>query len=75
MNKSNRKELSDILAILQSQCDALQTMASEEEEKFDNMPEGLQESETGQLMEEARDMLNDQAMTIADAICELESLV
>jgi len=75
MNKSNRKELSDILAILQNQCDALETMASEEEEKFDNMPEGLQESETGQLMEEAQSMLNDQAMTIADAICELESLV
>ena len=75
MNKSNRKELSVILAILQNQCDALETMASEEEEKFDNMPEGLQESETGQLMEEAQSMLNDQAMTIADAICELESLV
>lgn len=33
-------------------------MASEEREKFDNMPEGLQASERGQAIEEAADTLD-----------------
>lgn len=36
---------------------AVSDLASEEREKFDNMPEGLQNSETGQKIEEAADIL------------------
>ncbi|MBL4596905.1 MAG: hypothetical protein JKX99_10055 [Robiginitomaculum sp.] len=75
MNKANRKELSDILAIIQDQCSALCGIAEEEEEKFDNMPEGLQEGGIGQAIEEARDMLNDHAAEIANGACELEALL
>jgi hypothetical protein len=39
-------------------------LADEQEEKFDNMPEGLQQGDTGQLLEQRRDSANE----FADAL-------
>jgi hypothetical protein len=46
----------------------VEPLADEEQEKFDNLPEGLQNSEKGQAMEEA-------ASALESAVSELESAV
>lgn len=50
MNAQGRKEL----AGYQHQCQLLlEQVRDDEQEKFDNMPEGLQQGEKGQAIEEA----------------------
>lgn len=49
---------------LQSIIEDLRTLSDEQGEKFDNMPEGLQQGDTGQLLEQRRDACND----FADAL-------
>lgn len=60
--------------------DALRAVAEEiralgeaEGEKFDNMPEGLQQGETGQLLEERRDGCNEWADAVDEAAEKLEN--
>lgn len=64
MNKTRRKELARIVAKLE-QLDALRleiqeelgAVMDEDQEALDNMPEGLQESERGQQMQEHIDSM------------------
>lgn len=64
MNRVRRKSLKDILgkmdelsAMLENVKDAIQTVLDEEQEAYDNLPEGLQEAERGQQMQEYIDAL------------------
>lgn len=59
MNKDRRKRLSDIIAKLEALQSEIQSLAEEERECFDNMPEGLQESERGSAIEENADDLDE----------------
>lgn len=59
MNKDRRKRLSDIIAKLEVLQSEIQSLAEEERECFDNMPEGLQESERGSAIEDNADDLDD----------------
>lgn len=45
----------------------LETLRDEQQEKFDNMPDGLQQGDTGQLLEQ-------QAQAADDAVSELETI-
>lgn len=64
MNKIRRKELARIIEKLEA-LDALraeiqeeiESVMDEEQEAFDNMPEGLQESERGEQMQEYIDAM------------------
>lgn len=65
MNKANRKTIAEKIKALESLrdemgaiADVLRDFASEEREKFDNMPESLQQSEQGQAIENAADTLD-----------------
>lgn len=65
MNKARRKELEKAIALLQSMEDTfneavgiIEGVRDEEREAFDNLSEGLQQSERGQRMEEAVDALD-----------------
>ncbi len=49
-------------------------MAEAEDEKFNNLSEGLQQSERGQALESARDTLNDAAERIQEIIDAIEGL-
>lgn len=60
---SDLKSLDDVDDIVQ----ALRDLATEEEEKFDNMPEGLQQSDTGQRIESRKDGCNAAADEIEQA--------
>lgn len=59
MNRVRRKSLKDVLgkmdelsAVLENVKDAIQAVLDEEQEAYDNLPEGLQEAERGQQMQE-----------------------
>lgn len=52
MNKARRKELNKALELLAQAREIIEAMQEEEQESFDNMPEGLQVSELGEKIEE-----------------------
>jgi len=51
----------------------LENLGSEQREKYDNMPEGLQQGPTGQMLEERADGCESAASTIESAADDLES--
>lgn len=70
MNKQQRKKLSDMLDEIAGYVSTLEEMAEEEQEKYDNMPEGLQDSERGQTIQEAADNLQQAADDLQNWIDE-----
>ena len=74
MNAQGRKEIAKYVATLEEIKDKLETMRSEEEDKFDNMPEGLQESERGEAMQEAIENLESATDSLQEAIDTLEDI-
>ena len=57
MNKARRNRIADVQTQLEALKQDIDAILSEEQEAYDNMPEGLQESERGQAMQEAIDAL------------------
>lgn len=53
----------------------IESMLDEENEKYDNMPEGLQESERGEAMQNAIDNLESASDAIGDAIDYLNDAI
>ena len=77
MNNARRKVLNSIIARLEDLQTDLQGVLDEEQEAYENMPEGLQASERGEAMEtaidnmaEAVDAFEDLASLIQEAIGE-----
>lgn len=73
MNAQRRKALADIMDRISNLADerddikgALETLRDEEQESFDNMPEGLQQGDKGQAMEEAINALDDAISSLED---------
>ena len=54
MNKQRRKRLEEASALLEQAKEILEEAKDEEEEAYENLPEGLQSSERGDVMREAR---------------------
>jgi len=79
MNKERRKALAEIVAELQALPDLseikdrLETLKDEEQEAFDNMSEGLQQSDRGQQMEAAVSAM-EEAIELIDAF-NIEEIV
>lgn len=67
MNRTRRKEIATIAHNISEAESALRSLADEEQEALDNMPENLQGSDRYSAAEEAVDILNE----VSD---ELESL-
>lgn len=57
MNKERREELLDVVQYLDDAIDRLGEIRDDEQEAFDNLPEGLQNSIRGDSMQEAIDVL------------------
>ena len=53
MNDSRRRKIRDIVQTLEMMKESLNEVLDEEQESFDNMPEGLQLSDRGMDSEEA----------------------
>jgi flagellar biosynthesis chaperone FliJ len=80
MNKARRtqvnKELVDVqqaLDALRTALENLQSLAAEEQDCFDNMPEGLQASENGQRIEEIAQAFESANSTLESAIDDIDS--
>lgn len=71
MNKKRRKEIWGITMTLSSASDSLKAILEEEEETFENMPEGLRESMRGCDSQEAQDILGGAIESIDEAVDSL----
>lgn len=65
MNKARRISITKIADSLQALKSDVESIQSEEQDAYDNLPESLQDSERGDRMQEAIDNLDD-AMTLID---------
>ena len=72
MNKQRRQDLLDVLALLSEASDRLNEIREEEQEAFDNMPEGLQCSSRGETMQEAIDTMDEWNSDIEDIKSRIE---
>ena len=59
MNKERRARLAEVDDLLMEAVDDITEIVEDEQEAFDNLPEGLQCSSRGEAMEEAIDEMND----------------
>lgn len=67
MNKQRRKEIAEVVQELETLKERIEVLRDEEQEYFDNMPEGIQMSERGDLAQEAASNLE----YVADGFDEL----
>lgn len=74
MNKRDRAELDSARSLLERAKTIVEELASNEQEKFENMPENLQESERARAFEEAAEQLTEVVGTIEQAACDLENI-
>lgn len=71
MNKVRRSLIEKAQVKLQEVFDELEMLESEEQEAFDNSPEGIQLSERGEAMEAAVEALTEANASITEAIDQL----
>ena len=74
MNKQRRKMIADVVERLEAAKSDLEMIRDEEQDAFDNMPEGLQGSERGEMMEEAIGHLEEAVDSLETALDELEEI-
>lgn len=72
--KKNNKKIDDIIDILYEYKSDLETIQEDEEYAYDNMPEGLQNSERGESMQEAIDIIYENLDKINDIMGKLEDI-
>ena len=72
MNKQQRARLGKIVEQLYDLQSQIEEVKDEEESKYDNLPESLQDSDKGESFLEAIDSLEDSLSYLSDAIDSLE---
>jgi exonuclease VII small subunit len=73
MNNTRRKLLQSIINKLNDCSSELESVKDEEQDAFDNFPEGLQVSERGEAMENAISEMENAISSIEDAISSIEN--
>lgn len=68
MNKQRKQRFEEVVGSLEEAKDILGDIQQEEQEAFDNLPEGLQVSERGEKMQEYIDLMDDCNDKIDDVI-------
>lgn len=71
MNKQRRKEIKKAISELK---DLVENILAEEQDAYENMPEGIQASENGMNSEEAQENLEAACEALEEAICCLEEI-
>ena len=74
MNKNRRKEIVEKIKSLETIKDRLETILSDEEYYFDNMPENLQGSMRGEESQEAIDIIAEAIDTLQEVCDNLEEI-
>lgn len=73
MNNARRKQLNALYSKMEELKSQLETILEEEQESFDNMPESLQDSERGQLSQEAIDNLESAVSSFEEVMEYIEN--
>lgn len=74
MNKSDRVELVKAATLIDEARSIIESVGEAEQEKFDNLSEGLQAAERGQRMEEVAGELIELVCALDDALSTLEQV-
>ena len=74
MNKTRRKKIKDAVLKIEEQLMSLDLCLCEEENAFDSLSEGLQQTMRGEEMEECIDLLSDNIDKIRDSLDELKEI-
>lgn len=75
MNQKQRDSLNALIGKLEEIKSEVETAQNEEQEKFDNLSEGLQQSERGQAMEQAANDLEEVVSALYEACSKLGDVV
>ena len=75
MNKERRKTLQEIIDVLEEQKSGIDAVCEEEQEAYDNLPEGIQDSERGEAMSENIDSMESAASDLDDIITALQEII
>ena len=75
MNKERRKRLEALKEDLDRALVELESITTDEQEAFDNMPEGLQCSERGESMEECIGILEGAIGDLEAVICGIDEVI
>ncbi len=75
MNKTRRKTIKEIIEEIDYLLTRLEEVRGEEEEALWNMPESLQESEKGEIMQDAIDNMDNAFTSLEEALNELEEVL
>lgn len=75
MNQKQKDTLNKFIGTLEEIKSEVENAQSEEQDKFDNMSEGLQQTERGQAIEQAASDLGDVVNSLENAISELTNVV
>lgn len=68
MNNKDRKKLEEALILLGESQEIIDSIKESEQEKYENLPEGIQQSEKGQKLEESASLLEEAWDSIDEAI-------
>lgn len=72
MNNKRRQKIRNAISNI---CDVVEDILEEEEESYENMPEGIQTSIRGAESEEAQDNLHNAIGALEEAISCLEDII
>lgn len=74
MNKERRKRIADAISAISKIESLIQNILDDEQEAYENMPEGVKISENGMVSEEAQDNLDSAIEALEEAISCLEEV-
>ena len=72
MNNQRRKQISKVIEQIEESKDIISYILDEEQEAFDNIPEGLLESERAEQSQNAIELLDDAINNLEEAVNNLE---
>lgn len=75
MNKTRRKQITNLIGKIEALKSDLEWVRDEEQEYFDNIPENLQTGIRAEESEEALSLMDDAIDGLDSAITELESIM
>ncbi len=82
MNKEGRKVIKEVLEDLEKTINYLnelkytiEDLSEEEQEKYDSLPDGLQESEKGETLQYNIQVLDEFSEAVDDCVSKLENLL
>ena len=73
MNNTDRNELQRAIDLIEQAKEIVEMVKNGEQEKFENLSDGLQQSERGQKLEESASILDDVFSSLDEAIDGINS--